>query len=93
MGLGTVLACVTIGLVLGLGARIVIPGPDPFGVGITTVLSVIAAVLGGLGGAWNAAQPWIFEQPVGPIGFALLASSLVVVTLRVFGRGQDVTLE
>lgn len=93
MGIGTVLACIAIGLVAGTTARIVLPGPDPIGVLGTTAIALGASLTGGAVGAWFIAQPTIFVRPVGPVWMALAITALVISLVRVFGRGFDATVD
>ena len=68
---GTILAWIVIGLIAGILAKIVMPGPDPGGVILTIVIGIVGAFIGGfvvrlLGGS-------------GVTGFNL--SSILVATL------------
>ena len=68
---GTILAWIVIGLIAGVLAKIVMPGPDPGGVILTIVIGIVGAFIGGfvvrlLGGS-------------GVTGFNL--SSILVATL------------
>lgn len=45
--LGFIIVMLIIGLVAGFVARLLVPGPDPMGVGATIALGVVGSLIGG----------------------------------------------
>jgi uncharacterized membrane protein YeaQ/YmgE (transglycosylase-associated protein family) len=43
-----ILAWIVIGLIAGLLAKWILPGPDPGGIIVTTLLGIVGAIVGGL---------------------------------------------
>jgi uncharacterized membrane protein YeaQ/YmgE (transglycosylase-associated protein family) len=80
--LGSILLYALVGLVIGIIARVVIPGSPPFGI-LGTILIGIAGAIGGgyLAGA-------VFEETPGVDWIAsILVAALLVWVLSRFGRG------
>jgi uncharacterized membrane protein YeaQ/YmgE (transglycosylase-associated protein family) len=46
--LGFILLLVVMGLVVGALARLLVPGPDPMGIGATILLGIVGSILGGV---------------------------------------------
>lgn len=46
--LGYILAVVAVGLVVGALGRLVVPGPDPMGLGATILLGIVGGLVAGL---------------------------------------------
>lgn len=46
--LGLIIGYIIIGIIVGVLARLVVPGPNPIGMLMTIVLGIIGAVVGGL---------------------------------------------
>jgi uncharacterized membrane protein YeaQ/YmgE (transglycosylase-associated protein family) len=63
MGIGDILIYIVVGLVVGLLARLLMPGRDPIGIIGTIVLGVVGALLGGIVSQAlpgdNEGVPWI----------------------------------
>ncbi len=81
--LGDILIYIVVGLVVGLVARLLLPGRDPIGIVATIVLGVVGALIGGwLFGA-------IFEETEGVdwIG-AILVAMLLLWLYRQFAGGR-----
>jgi uncharacterized membrane protein YeaQ/YmgE (transglycosylase-associated protein family) len=79
---GEILLYVLVGLVVGLVARLLLPGRDPIGIVATIVLGVVGALIGGwLFGA-------VFEETEGVdwIG-AIVVSMLLLFLYRKFAGG------
>lgn len=84
--LGEILLYVLVGLVVGLVARLLLPGRDPIGIIGTIALGIVGAVIGGwLFGA-------VFEETEGVdwIG-AILVSMLLLFLYRKFAGGRSYT--
>lgn len=65
-----VLAWIVVGLIAGIMARIAMPGPDPGGVIMTTIVGIVGALIGGFA---------VFELLARSGGFDL--TSVLVATL------------
>lgn len=50
--IGFIIGMIIVGLVVGALARLLMPGRDPMGIGMTIVLGIVGALLGG--GIWRA---------------------------------------
>lgn len=79
------LGWILFGLVVGVVAKLLMPGRDPGGVIITILLGIAGAVLGGFIG-----RVFGFYGPNEPAGFlmALLGSILLLWIYRVATRGR-----
>ena len=75
---GSILGYILVGLVVGLLARLLVPGRDPFGLLGTILLGVVGAVIGG----WLAGA--VFEETEGVdwIASILVAALLVWLVTR-----------
>jgi len=82
LSVGSILLYVLIGLVIGLIARVLIPGSTPMGFLGTIVIGIVGALIGGyLAGA-------VFEETPGVDWIAsILVAALLVWLLSRFGRG------
>jgi uncharacterized membrane protein YeaQ/YmgE (transglycosylase-associated protein family) len=82
MDIGDIIVYAIAGLVIGAIARLLLPGKQSMGWGLTMVIGVVAAILGGM--AWNA----IFSgnEGVAWIGSIIVAIILLVVYERVVAK-------
>jgi uncharacterized membrane protein YeaQ/YmgE (transglycosylase-associated protein family) len=79
------LGWILFGLVVGVIAKLLMPGRDPGGIIVTILLGIVGAVVGGwLGRVFG------FYGPGEPAGFlmALLGSILLLVIYRMATRGR-----
>jgi uncharacterized membrane protein YeaQ/YmgE (transglycosylase-associated protein family) len=70
--MGFILALIITGLVVGALGRLAIPGPNPMSIGMTILVGVGGALLGGLVGRL------IFGEDGGGILLAVAAAALIV---------------
>lgn len=83
--MGEFLVFLLIGLVVGVIARLLMPGPDPIGILGTIIVGIVGAIVGGY--LWIA----LFGNTEGPewIGSILVAMALLYLYRRMtFGRGR-----
>lgn len=81
--MGEFLIFLLVGLVVGVLARLLMPGPDPIGILGTILVGIVGAIVGGY--LWIA----VFGNSEGPewIGSILVAMGLLFVYRRMtFGR-------
>jgi uncharacterized membrane protein YeaQ/YmgE (transglycosylase-associated protein family) len=72
---------IVVGAIVGLIARLLLPGRDPIGIIGTILLGIVGAVVGGL--LWQA----LFEKQVGWIGSILAAMVLLFIYRKMtYGR-------
>jgi uncharacterized membrane protein YeaQ/YmgE (transglycosylase-associated protein family) len=78
-----IIGWIIFGLIVGIVAKFLMPGRDPGGFVITTVLGIVGAVLGGFLGR---AVGWY--GPNDPVGFlmAVLAAIVLLVGYRMVAR-------
>jgi len=78
-----IIGWIIFGLIVGIVAKFLMPGRDPGGFVITTVLGIVGAVLGGFLGR---AVGWY--GPNDPVGFlmAVLGAIVLLVGYRMFAR-------
>jgi uncharacterized membrane protein YeaQ/YmgE (transglycosylase-associated protein family) len=72
-----------IGLLVGLIARFITPGPNPRGIIVTTVIGIVGAVIATYGG--QALGLYEVGQPAGFIG-SVVGAVVLLVLVRLFGR-------
>jgi uncharacterized membrane protein YeaQ/YmgE (transglycosylase-associated protein family) len=83
MTIGSIIGVLIIGLVIGLLARLVTPGPNPRGIIVTMVIGIVGAVIATYGGqALGLYEP---GQPAGFVG-SVIGAVVLLVLLRLFGR-------
>ena len=82
--LGSILGYILVGLVVGLLARLIVPGRDPFGLLATILLGVVGAVIGG----WLAGE--IFQETEGIDWIASVVVAAVLVLLLRAGTRRSV---
>jgi uncharacterized membrane protein YeaQ/YmgE (transglycosylase-associated protein family) len=78
-----VLGIILIGLVVGLIARFLTPGPNPRGIIVTVVIGVVGAVIATYGG--QALGLYQVGQTAGFIG-SVVGAVVLLILLRLFGR-------
>ncbi len=80
----TIIGVLIIGLIVGLLARFLTPGPNPSGIIVTIVIGIVGAVIATYGGqALHLYQP---GEPAGFIG-SVVGAVVLLVLLRLFTRG------
>ncbi len=79
----SILGIVLIGLVVGLIARFLTPGPNPHGIIVTIVIGIVGAVIATYGG--QALGLYQIGQPAGFFG-SVLGAVVLLVLLRLIGR-------
>jgi uncharacterized membrane protein YeaQ/YmgE (transglycosylase-associated protein family) len=78
-----ILGIILIGLVIGILARIITPGPNPRGIIVTMVIGIVGAVIATYGG--QALGLYELGQPAGFVG-SVIGAVVLLVLLRLFGR-------
>jgi uncharacterized membrane protein YeaQ/YmgE (transglycosylase-associated protein family) len=78
-----ILGVLLIGLVIGILARIIAPGPNPRGIIVTIVIGIVGAVLATYGG--QALGLYAQGEPAGFIG-SVVGAVVLLVLLRLFSR-------
>jgi uncharacterized membrane protein YeaQ/YmgE (transglycosylase-associated protein family) len=79
----SILGIIFIGLLVGLVARFVTPGPNPRGIIVTIVIGIVGAVIATYGG--QALGLYQIGQPAGFIG-SVLGAVVLLVLLRLFAE-------
>jgi uncharacterized membrane protein YeaQ/YmgE (transglycosylase-associated protein family) len=83
-----IMGWILFGLVVGIVAKFLMPGRDPGGFVITTILGIVGALVGGFLGR---AVGWY--GPGDPIGFVMaVIGSIVVLALYRFTMGRTATV-
>jgi uncharacterized membrane protein YeaQ/YmgE (transglycosylase-associated protein family) len=84
------LGLLVIGLVAGYLARLLVPGPDPMGVGGTLLLGIVGSYIGGFLGwlLFGADLEHGAVQASGLIGSVIGAVIALLVYRRVVGEGR-----
>jgi uncharacterized membrane protein YeaQ/YmgE (transglycosylase-associated protein family) len=72
------------GLVIGMLARLLVPGRQDMSIGMTILIGIVAAVLGGL--AWEALFP--SNDGIAWIGSIIVGVVLVYLYTAYVGRGR-----
>jgi uncharacterized membrane protein YeaQ/YmgE (transglycosylase-associated protein family) len=82
-----ILGWILFGLVVGIVAKLIMPGRDPGGIIITIILGIVGAPIGGfIGQALNLYEP---GEPAGFVG-ATLGAILVLWIYRVASRKRSI---
>jgi uncharacterized membrane protein YeaQ/YmgE (transglycosylase-associated protein family) len=81
--MGTIIATLVIGLVIGLLARLVTPGPNPRGIIVTSVIGIVGSVIATYGG--QALKIYGPGEPASFLG-SVLGAVVLLVLVRLFGR-------
>ena len=83
MTVGGFIAVLVIGLIVGLLARFITPGPNPRGIIVTIVIGIVGAFIATIGGqVLGLYNP---GQPAGFIG-SVVGAVVLLVLLRLFSR-------
>ena len=69
-----ILIWIVFGLIVGIVAKFLMPGPDPGGMVVTIVLGIVGALLGG----WIGRAMGVY-QPGQPAGFVMAVIGAIVV--------------
>jgi uncharacterized membrane protein YeaQ/YmgE (transglycosylase-associated protein family) len=78
-----ILGIILIGLVVGLIARFLTPGPNPRGIIVTIVIGIVGAVIATYGG--QALGLYQIGQTAGFIG-SVVGAVVLLILLRLLGR-------
>ena len=80
------MALIVIGLIAGVLAKWVMPGPDPGGIIITILLGMAGAFVGGLVVQWLFGGPGITQISIGSILIATLGAIILLAVYRLITR-------
>jgi uncharacterized membrane protein YeaQ/YmgE (transglycosylase-associated protein family) len=83
MTIGGIIGVLVIGLIVGLLARLLTPGPNPRGIVVTMVIGLVGAVIATFGG--QALGLYAPGEPAGFIG-SVIGAVVLLVLVRLFGR-------
>ena len=83
MTLGGFIVVLVIGLIVGLLARFITPGPNPRGIIVTIVIGIVGAFFATLGG--QVLGLYAPGEPAGFIG-SVVGAVVLLVLLRLFSR-------
>jgi uncharacterized membrane protein YeaQ/YmgE (transglycosylase-associated protein family) len=83
MTFGSIIGMLVIGLVIGLLARLITPGPNPRGIIVTIVIGIVGSVIATLGG--QALRLYAPGEPANFIG-SVVGAVVLLVLVRLFGR-------
>ena len=78
-----IIAVLFIGLIVGLLARFITPGPNPRGVIVTIVIGIVGAVIATYGG--QALHLYAPGEAAGFVG-SVIGAVVLLVLLRLFSR-------
>ena len=81
--MASIIGILVIGLIVGLLARFITPGPNPRGIVVTIVIGIVGAVIATYGG--QALGLYAQGEPAGFIG-SVLGAVVLLVLLRLFSR-------
>jgi uncharacterized membrane protein YeaQ/YmgE (transglycosylase-associated protein family) len=79
-------ALIVIGLIAGVLAKWVMPGPDPGGIIITILIGMAGAFVGGFVVQWLFGGPGITEIRIGYILIATLGAIILLAVYRLITR-------
>jgi len=82
----SILGIIVIGLLVGLVARFVTPGPNPRGIVVTIVIGIVGAVIATYGA--QALGLYQIGEPAGFVGSVLGAVVLLVLLRLIGGNGS-----
>jgi len=78
-----IIGVLLVGLVVGLLARFITPGPNPRGIIVTIVIGIVGAVVATYGG--QALGLYMPGEPAGFVG-SVIGAVVLLVLLRLFTR-------
>ena len=86
--IGTIVGLIIIGLIAGAIARLVVPGKQDIGIGLTIVIGIVGSFVGGFLGylLFHHDKSGGFVQPASWFGSIVGAIIVLLVYLRVSGR-------
>lgn len=82
MTVGGFIVVLIIGLIVGLLARFITPGPNPRGIIVTIVIGIVGAFIATIGG--QVLGLYAQGEPAGFIG-SVVGAVVLLVLLRLFG--------
>ena len=83
MTFGSIIWILVIGLVIGLLARLITPGPNPRGIIVTIVIGIVGSVIATFGG--QALHLYAPGETASFIG-SVVGAVVLLVLVRLFGR-------
>ncbi len=86
--LGLIITLIVVGLIAGALARLLVPGPDPMGIGATILIGIIGSFVGGFLGyaLFHKDSSQGALQPSGIVGSVIGAVIVLLVYRAVSGR-------
>jgi uncharacterized membrane protein YeaQ/YmgE (transglycosylase-associated protein family) len=78
-----IIGVLVIGLIIGLLARFITPGPNPRGIIVTIVIGIVGAVIATYGGQALGLDQ--YGEPAGFVG-SVIGAVVLLVLLRLFTR-------
>jgi uncharacterized membrane protein YeaQ/YmgE (transglycosylase-associated protein family) len=84
-----IISWIVFGFVVGAIARFIMPGRQPMGIILTTLLGIAGSFVGGFIGTMLAGQPMEVAEPSGWIGATLGALLLLFIYGLVVGRRMN----
>lgn len=85
----SILAFILIGLIAGLLARAILPGPQNMGLLATTLLGMVGSFVGGLVGSLFRSDGRIFDLHPSGLLMSVVGAILVLLLMGVAGRGRS----
>jgi len=73
----SILGWILFGLIVGVVAKLIMPGPDPGGMIVTILLGIVGALIGGFIGRMLGMLGWYGEGD--PVGFIMAVIGAIVV--------------
>lgn len=84
-----IVSWIVFGFIVGAIARFIMPGRQPMGIILTTLLGIAGSFVGGFIGTMLAGQPMEVAEPSGWIGATLGALLLLFIYGLVVGRRMN----
>lgn len=81
---GFIIGLIIVGLIAGFVARLLVPGPDPMGIGATILLGIVGSFVGGF--LWRALFVPGDQDGVEPAGWigSIIGAIVVLLVWRAF---------